>query len=451
MSIELQFRDKIDSGALRLDLNDGAVWKFQRNPMADFSPPVLKRSISNTMLRQGAHIAASAYDNRRLRFDLVVEKTTEDLLAAEIQKLNRELDREVNILKYQPNGATNPVYFRTFRSPAYKLKIHAEAQVNRLRCSLDVLAEPFAYGEKVEVTGTIAGDPTDGADPLGFQIVATDGDIPTPLWLRLQAATLDEVVIGARRHGVPALYFKQAEDMTQGTDTTTQANDVLYSGAGNNFSRTTFGTPTMTTRLTWDPAPGSGNDDDYRGTYRAFARVKRSGSTDDINVRMLIGVGAITTAPVAVPKNTDQQMLDLGLVHIPPAPDAIFDGMSGAILPTEGAAIAFQAERVSGSENLDWDFVVLIPADEELAIANFNPTGSIASIFDGPNDLAFHTNALSTAVQERGTVPLVGSIPLVTPNQTNLYIVLQRIANHLIATDITFTARYWPRWLYVRP
>ena len=46
MAITLQFVDKIDAApTLRLDIDDGTVWKFQRNPSPDFSPPVLKRSI----------------------------------------------------------------------------------------------------------------------------------------------------------------------------------------------------------------------------------------------------------------------------------------------------------------------------------------------------------------------------------------------------------------------
>src|SRR4030042_6530749 len=118
MTQTLQFVDKIDAApTLRLDLNDSSKWFLDSK---DMSPPGLKRSVADTMLREGAKVCASAYQNRVVKLTLDVKASTKDLLATEIQKLNRELDRAQNILKWKAEGATNPVFFRTWRSPDWK-------------------------------------------------------------------------------------------------------------------------------------------------------------------------------------------------------------------------------------------------------------------------------------------------------------------------------------------
>jgi hypothetical protein len=58
--------------------------------------------------------------------------------------LHVELNRNCNILKYQPG--TTPLFFRTLRSPEYVLD---ETETYALTyVSLDIEAEPFAYGLK---------------------------------------------------------------------------------------------------------------------------------------------------------------------------------------------------------------------------------------------------------------------------------------------------------------
>jgi len=448
MPITLKFVDKIDAApTTRLDLNDGTKWSFQRSPSPDFSPPPLKRAVVSTLMRQGAKIAASAYDNRVLKFDLVVQETTEDLLATELQKLNRELDRGNNILKYQPINATNPVYFRTFRSPGYGLRIDSEG-VNRLRLSLEILAEPFAYGQMVEVTGiTVNNDPAAGSNGLYFEVTGVTGDVPTPVLLLINEVDVAQGALAVRRHGTPAIYFRQAEALTQMTDT---ASGAEAGHSGGSRSSTSFATASMQTRLTGAfPLSSPTSSVEYRGTYRVFARVQKSVGGDDIRCRIKwAGNNLLVTGDTVTLGDTGTaQLVDLGLFTVPPFVDPIGGGYSNDPLAVQVDTIEFQAERVSGSGTLEWDYIVLLPADEELMLFD---AGTATVVFDGPNDISYQgTLALvsGTAVVERA-----GSIPLLAPNQTNRLYLLRNVAGANVITDATdMILRYWPRHLYVRP
>ena len=100
---------------VRLDLNDGITWGVNYEG-TDFSPPPLKQAWSNTLLTDGERLSAAAYANRTINLNMDLMVSTQDGIAAELQKLWRELNRPSNFLMYQPEGAANPVYFRTLRS-----------------------------------------------------------------------------------------------------------------------------------------------------------------------------------------------------------------------------------------------------------------------------------------------------------------------------------------------
>jgi len=464
MPITLQFVDKIDAApTTRLDLNDGTKWLFQRKPLPDLSPPPLKRAVVSTLMRQGAKIVASAYDNRVLKFDLVAQAATEDLLATELQKLNRELDRANNILKYQPIGATNPVYFRTFRSPGYSLNVESEP-VFRVRLGLELLAEPFAYGERVTLNSvTVNNDPAAGSNPCYWDVTGVTGDVPTPAFLKFAASPSvanQRMALGVRRHGTPGgVYPLQAEGMTLGTDTTLPGNDAAMSGAGSNYARTSFATATMQTRLTAAnfPVTAAGQSVEYRGTYRIFARVRHSVAGDTIRIKMTYGPTGIATEPVTLPNQTWLMWVDLGLVRLPASVDDPVSGEGYSNVPNAARIMSlnFQAERVSGSGNLDWDVVLAVPADEELAIIAW-PTSTSDAIIDGPNDSVYSRLAsASDSLYTTAPIPRAGSIPLLSPNQTNRIALLVNVGGDLQADDLADSAAvvlsYWPRHLYVKP
>src|SRR3990167_1273611 len=221
-----QFVDRVGTGAQqRLNLNDGKRFKLLMDiAPPNFSPPSLKRATVSTLLTEGESIPASAYDNRTITLPLRVTGCSAEEMGTILESLHRELDRARNVLKWHPTYNSYPVYFRTFRSPDYHLDQTFEGR-GELRITLSLVAEPFAYGNYVEQTGTINKDPEALSNPISFQITGVEGDVPTPLFLHFATIQHAQIAIAARRHGTPALYFEQCEAMTQGTDTTTQPND----------------------------------------------------------------------------------------------------------------------------------------------------------------------------------------------------------------------------------
>src|SRR4030095_14840426 len=85
-------------------------------------------------------------------------------------------------------------------------------------------------------------------------------------------------------------------------------------------------------------------------------------------------------------------LLDLGTVPIPVGTDPVTVGPVGVDqqIPTLGIQMQLWASRPSGTGNLDWDYLVLIPADDRLAIVstggpNLAPATDVVH-FDGTSE-----------------------------------------------------------------
>lgn len=461
---------KIQDETTRLDINPGGSAPTYRilKDSVDLTPPSLRYAEADGgVLRDGSFISASAYNNRILKMRLHIYAATADALATAIQNLARELDRETNILKWN-TGQTNPVYFRTLRSPLSNMNI--EFLENRVEVDLEILAEPFAYGTRVaQAAQTLNNDPAAAGTGCFIDITGVKGDVPTPLFLQHDEPTNnnDYYIMGVRQHGTPSdmTIFAQCESMTLGTDTTSVAD---ASASGGNVARTTFATPTMVTRLTATmpkAAPTLAEARANRGTYRVFAVVEKSAATDAINLQ-LVGPSGVANTKQAVPNGVGRKIVDLGLVQVPygPAAEVFGPGYSGVEGGAAPVTIEVQAERTSGAGNLESDFLLYVPADEGLCIANFSTTSVEDRWFDGPNNAAYlAADSWLTGDQAAANVPArVGSIPALFPNQTNrLVMLLGRSTTNLGAGEVqpdwtkahtaSLVVHYWPRHLYVQP
>ncbi len=463
-----QFVDRVGTGAVqRLNLNDGQKLTLlagpDQRPGPDFSPPALKRAVVNTLLAEGATIPASAYDNRIIRLPLRVTACDEEEMAEILETLHRELDRGQNILKWHPTYNSKPVYFRTFRSPDYRLDQTVEGR-GELRATLTILAEPFAYGDRVDgATITINNDPAHAVNPMRYDVTGVMGDVPTPAYLEGGQVAVGltglQCLIAVRRHGTPGgFYVFQAEDAgALGADTTVQANSPLMSGAGNNWCRTTFATDiTLVTRLDAPNCPGGiASSLEYRGTYRVFARVQKTVAGDDIAVQMgyIVTPVQIVNNIVTLPNIATPQLVDLGLLPVPGGAGPENIGYSGIAAVPQSVRCLFRASRAAGTGNLDWDYVLFVPADEELCIVDW-PAGIGADagyMWDGPNDEVFKRSGLNATIQSVGGIARVGTIPLFTPDQTNRLAFIRQIGTADAIADTTdFIVSYWPRYLYIR-
>lgn len=427
-----------------------------RGPLRDpdFSPPELKRAVVSSMLRDGDAIPSSAYANRTLAFTVKVERSSENLLAEALRDLHRELDRERNVLEYKPDGATKSVFFRTFRSPQYDLDIDEDPALGRAFVTLALLAEPFAYGTRETLISAtdIDNDPASVGNAMFYDLSGILGDVPTPAQILVEDASAVSLLLGLalRVRGQPGnlTHVRQAEAMTQGTDTATQPNDAAMSGAGNNFSRITFATNNLTTaRLTLANFLGSVGVD-IRGTYRLFARVRRNGgaATDDYELRAQLGR---TGGTITVSNLTGPQLVDLGLFA---AGDVVSDGY-GAEIAVTSPTFVLNAQRTAGTGDLDIDYILALPADAAYCQVDFaaNIGATDIGVLDGPQDAVYRTAAAGGWL--KAGYALVGGIPELVPNQTNrLYVVRSRSAtDDRVADDLNLTVRYWPRYLYTRP
>lgn len=293
-----------------------------------------------------------------------------------------------------------------------------------------------------------------------FDVTGIRGDVETPLMLRRSIVNLgDESVFAVRRRGTPALapWLLQAEAMTMGTNTTTQTNSATFSGAGNNYTRTTFGSPGMTDRVYASPFP-SAPAVDNRGTYRVFGRMRKNGTSGTVNVRLRYGgASAIVDNDTVTVSWTDPAMADLGLLSIPIGADPIHDGVSGVEIPARGIYVTVQAERLSGTDTLDIDYLLFVPADDRFAIVHWTdgPGSADQMVVDGVHDLTYGYQSSTGSVESMTPGYHVGNLPMVSPGVTNRIYHINEVAvgtaDPSWPTLITFELWYWPRYIRVAP
>lgn len=452
-----RFVDQISATRqIRVDINDGRTWRLQAD--SRFDPPRAKRARASTLLTDGAVYPASAYDDRVLDLSLLLETDSADQAGEQIQRLVRELDRpDGNVLEYQLPGASDPVFFRTIRLAVESIDMPTDGTQHWLR--VPVIAEPFGYGLKETVSPvTVNNDPAAAANGMFLDVSGVKGDVETPAKINVPAALNgSQSVFAIRRRGTVANvpFVLQAESMSQSTDTSIQSNDSVMSGAGSNYSRTTFATVTaMSDRLTITAHPAAASVD-ARGRYRVFGRFRHSVSGDTIKVQMFYGPTLVSAGIVTLPNTTALVFVDLGLIEIPAGMDPVFDGSSGTELAPVGIRLSVAAERASGSGNLDHDVFLLVPAGPEhygrLAIVNW---GSVAPptdlVWDGPRRGDLYGTDSSGNLVSLGAPYYVGGPMMLSPGVTNRVYFIRNVTPG-VSTDKTQTTSvalsYWPRYL----
>lgn len=458
--VVLRFVDAIAaSRTVRMNLADFTIWRPQND--CRFDPPPVNRARASTMLTDGAFYSASKYEERTLSLHWLLQTSSSNQAADQIQTLNRELDRPAgNILEYQPPNMTHPVFFRTIRL-AEEMQVVYPTDGTLYDIRAVVVAEPFAYGlrEDPVSAATVNFDPAAASNAGFVDVTGVKGDVETPVKIVLGSASLAaSSLFAVRRRGTPANtpFLLQAESMTVGTDTTTQANDAAFSGSSNNWTRTTFATAAMTTRLSMATFPASPSVD-ARGTYRVFGRMRKTVSGDSIQVKVTYGPGGILASEgtVTLAAGTGLVMVDFGLISIPAGQDPVVDMVTGTEIAAVGITISVSAGRTSGSGNLDIDYLLFVPADDRLAITNY---GSFAPptdwALDGVSEVIYGRDASGRVASVNTDASYIGGLPMLTPNQTNRVYFLYQVQSAtttVIGTTTPVSISYYPRYLAVRP
>lgn len=453
---------------VRLNL-DGGDWAVQADT-TDFSPPSLRRAVVSTLLTDGQLIPAAAYDNRVVTLRLRCTATTDDLAAAAVQNLARELDRPRNILMYRP-GTSQPVFFRTLRADFNSIQWDPLTKF----ATVHIPAEPFGYGpQEVLSAVTVNNDPAAGSNGMYFDVAAVKGDVETPLFATLVGSLSTgnhgtrKSVLSIRRRTNATLtpLVLQAEAMTVSTDTSLQANDAAMSGAGQNFVRVSFATnANLTVRLqmaSWPALTGL----QLRGSYRVYARVRHTTATDTFSMRLWWGDGDITTTYIndtaVVPQDLTASaptcfFVDLGSIQIPAGFDPVAD-FAGVEMTPANIYLRVDAGRTAGTGTLDIDYLLIMPNDDRTLMIRWPGESSPTTwVLDGSRTAVYGRNA-GGEIAPTQPIPLDGDVPLLSPGVTNRLFFARDLSTaesgdlgDSITATTSITPYYYPRYLYVRP
>jgi hypothetical protein len=455
MASSLKFVDSIASSpTTRLDLNDRTTWRLHTEG-TQFSPPPLDQAVASTLLADGAVIPASAYGLRTIQLMLSVNAASADATATQLQTFYRELNRPGNFLRWQQE-TTNPVFFRTFRTSADEVLDLGKIDGTRKLLSVAFLAEPFAYGtlETPVSAVTVSTDPAAGSNGCFVDVTGVKGDVESPALISFPGSAVGigvQTLTAVRRRGTPANlpFFLQAEAMTQGTNTTVQANDANFSGSGSNYSRCTFTTASDQIRLSTTTLGTSGVD--LRGRYRVFLRYRKNTSSDGVNIRLLWGdsLSMVENDIYATPASTSFRAADLGEISLPFGFDPIYAGDGTELSVSNAVNIEVRAERTSGSGTLDFDVLVFVPADDRLAITEW--ANALETHVLDARDTSVYVRDGSNRVVSSAAPHIPGGYPLLSPNQTNRIFLLRSIAVWTLTTMSSVSVSYYPRYLTVRP
>jgi len=458
----LRFVDAISaSPGVRLNLNDLSIWNMSAE--TSFGVPAMRRSMASSMLADGEYVGASAYGNRELTLVLNLHSTG-DTAATQLQALQRELDRPMNLLQYTPGSVTNSVFFRTFRSSPDSIRF--DPTLKQVRVQL--LAEPFALGLRQDLSSVIVRNDPALTNGLFMDITGIKGDVETPLLIETtRGATYYQrgLALGVRPKVGSLPYpniYRQAESLTL-LNSTTSVVDVNFSGG--NKARCTFSISTMLTRVSGVfPTPTVPAGAENLGTYRVFVRVAKTAALDRVNMRAGLsfesGTRTIYGLTFNIPSSagTNAVLMDLGIVSIghafPKTPGYDTVLYRAETLPT----LLIEAENLdSPSGNLDIDYIALVPADYRFgswSTVSSTTDASARAVIDSVNEMVYGGKATTGATPGvfAETIPssLTGSFPYVMPGDNRLVMLELGSTSELVA-QATVVCRYWPRYLLVRP
>jgi hypothetical protein len=457
------------SPTVLLDLNTagirvGTEWSLD--------PPSYEKGRAGGSLRHGQRITRSVAGNRTLTIPIEITQANNDAAATVIENLCRQLAVD-NILKVQLG--TNPVFFRTFADPDFASKVRGILTLNT-SIVLQIEAEPFAYGPRVEVTGspfTVSNNPAAATNPCSFDIAGVLGDVPSPLLLVATSTAASGAPSGfsgkwtwlaTRRRGTPSGYSNviQAEAMTMGTNAVVTADAAMSNGSK---VRVTPGTITNVVRVN-STFPISGTATvEARGEYRVLARLAKSVAGDTWDVQFAYGtssVAPVTNDVVRLPAAAaGPYWLDLGKLPVPAWSDPVDLGYSGVPMKALAPWVALYAARTAGSGSLDIDCLYLLPADDSTLIVVW-PTETNVYALDGTTESGGAAYSTTAALDEVVTTSAPakitggGGFPDLIPGQTNRIHLIRHVdpAGTVDAITDTTTLRgyYWPRWReFTRP
>ena len=446
-------------------------------------PPQLRRTTSSSGAGDGDLLMAASYGDREIEFDLNVLTASNDTNSTQLQLLARVLANGDAWLKFQKDGSTNPVFFRTKRADITSIR-EFWTRAGTREIHLSIPCEPFAYGLPETGSFTITNDPTTGTNKMLASMPTIKGDVSTPLHLTFPTATAAHRIFVASQAAfdgtsLTAPYYKSLTAPTKNASppasvTITDTADALFVSGTKRVLNGAVGTglntlviPTASQVQTWDNLPAG----DYRVLVRGltgavtaptettiafFNKAPLNGTTYTIDEAALA-----RTWPYQL-SGAPQEWFDLGVAAMPggaPITDAAF-----ALPGATGTALWNVGVYDNNFPNVHLDAIVLVPAGRPNTItrhflAAFPATyTSKAVTFDGITNRAFAVGTILSSSTAVAAEDVAGSMPIVVPNANNVlhFFAHVGVANPSRLTDTKATTtlitwKYHPRYIYDRP
>lgn len=244
----------------------------------------------------------------------------------------------------------------------------------------------------------------------------------------------------------------ECEDGTNGTDSS-DAVDATAS-AGNKVTCDFGAEEDMVARVTVAVEDVTADYTDQRGEFAVLLRAKVGASTT-CRVRLLDNFASATTwrtqGRVEV-SSTSWKLYPVGSVSIPPLRGSQYLHHN----KLRNYSLRIEAERASGSNDLDLDCFILIPTAEKslyFAGGNVRKFGSItypATIYITPEGLIYGDQA------DAGSMPTASIKDIDAPGYElpvgdgTLYLAAQREASHVLTDGCGIILKVLPRWSFLR-
>ncbi len=460
-----------------LDLDDEHPFTVQAS--SSVSPPKVRYVTAGRVSQAGEDITLATHDDREIRLDLKMVRSTAEEQAAAIQKLARIITKGGVWLKWQSEDITKPLFFLTKQADLAIVDDVLDASPLR-DLSLTIPAEPYGFGLPETGQFTITNNPAAGTNKMMTVLPPIKGDVLTPLHLSFPTPDADHKISWASESvldsstddptapfwvSLSAVPIKAAAGPWTLTDT---ADSTMVSGTRRRLVKASttdpdLMVPTIAVMQQWNNLPA--------GDYRVFVRVagvnagmrflfwNRPPSTGSALVEAEAALSM--TVPTSASAETKHDWFDMGVVAMPggaPLADRTF-GLDG---PDDPALWNFGVV-VETAQQLDLDSIVLVPAGRRGTITRHGSvsfpatyTSKIVTV-DGLNGRRFARGRSLNAIEVLTVVPasdVAGGTPVVVPGADNSLFFMATLADasatrvdddKALTTVIDYT--YFPRYL----
>ena len=287
--------------------------------------------------------------------------------------------------------------------------------------------------------GTVVGDVPARVGVMLFQGVNGGGGPLYEFWLGFRTNRF-----GTRGNFEPVW---ECEDGTGANSTTSGADATASDG---NKMTCTFASEALLPRVTIKLDDVTANEADQRGSFIVLLRAKVGASTVG-RARLLDSLSGASdwrTQSRVVIDSTSWYLYEMGTVDMPP--------VKNAYIPEsflQDYALRIEAERVSGSNDLDLDCLILIPkAEGAIHVSGgevvFAPTFSEMAITVHPNGMVTGTSYVGSVQNAKADPsPIKFGIPV---GAGRLVVAGQRLASSDKADLVNVQSWFFPRWRTLR-